>query len=98
MNPLRSKAMIASAMSFVRPIRPTGRRRAVADANDVGAPLSAASNEPFGPGRYAAIPDLNTIDPPSAGTSAECLASGSGPISVDSTARAASTSYSLIGW
>jgi hypothetical protein len=98
MNPLRSKAMIVSAMSFVRPIRPTGRRRTAVDANDAGVPLSATSNESLGSGRYAAIPDVNTIDPPSASTGWECPA-GNGAIGFDSTAaRAGATSYSLIGW
>ena len=136
MKPLRSRAMIASAMSLVRPIRPTGRRAAIAAsvsavaspatccqigvstqpgettltrsgassiasaaASDASAPLSAASNDARGPGRYAAIPDVNTIEPPGSSIDAPCLASSNGPRSLESTAdRAAFTSYSLIGW
>jgi hypothetical protein len=97
MNPLRSKAMIASAMSFVRPIRSTGKRRAT--ANDAGVSLGAASNEQFGPGRNAAIPDVNPIDPASPSIGAERLVGSSGAIGFDATAtRAGATSYSLIGW
>src|SRR3954454_16467687 len=123
MNPLRRRAMIASAMSWVWPIRPTGRRAAIAAkvagaaspatscqigvstqpgdttltrigasstasaaASEASAPLSAASNDARGPGRYAAMPEVNTIEPPGSSSGAPCLASSSGPSNLESTA------------
>jgi hypothetical protein len=60
---------------LVRPIRPTGRRRA-----------------------GAAMPEVDTIEPPAADNGAPSLP-GSHPISLDPTEdRAAAPSYSLIGW
>jgi hypothetical protein len=82
--------MIAAAMSVVRPIRPTGRRRAI--AAKVSAAASPATDCQIGV-------DVNTIEPLGASLGAPCLASKSGPSSLDSIAdRAAPMSYSLIGW
>jgi hypothetical protein len=58
--------MMAAAMSWVRP---SGKRSSIA-ASDACEPLIAASNDACGPGRYAATPEMKTIEPPASNTDA----------------------------